>query len=372
MATAVPSPASPALFEHFPALERAMPWASLGVFPTPVEPLRPPPWMPRAAPMFVKREDLSSPHYGGNKVRTLEAHLGLAAAEGARRVWAVGAYGSNQALAAAIHAPRAGLAAGLMLFPQPPTEPARDNLLAALAQEPARWPLTTVAALPFAMARAPRAASEPIYVMPPGGANPTGVLAHVSAALELAAQIAAGALPAPEHIVLSVGSGCTSAGLLLGIQLAARLGLGFTGEPPMIHAVRVTPWPVTARERIAALAWSTSRRLEAVIGPVGRFDFRRLLAGIRIERRYLGGGYGRPTAAGRAAIAGMRALGGPPLDVVYSGKSAAALFDLARRGGGPIVFWATKSSAPLPVATAAQISGAPAAWRDWLELSSRP
>jgi hypothetical protein len=129
---------------------------------------------------------------------------------------------------------------------------------------------------------------------------------------------------------------------------------------------------VTARERIAALAWSTSRRLEAVIGPVGRFDFRRLLAGIRIERRYLGGGYGRPTAAGRAAIAGMRALGGPPLDVVYSGKSAAALFDLARRGGGPIVFWATKSSAPLPVATAAQISGAPAAWRDWLELSSRP
>jgi hypothetical protein len=62
----------------------------------------------------------------------------------------------------------------------------------------------------------------------------------------------------------------------------------------------------------------------------------------------------------------MRALGGPELDVVYSAKSGAALFDRARRGRGPIVFWATKSTAPLAVASDPEILRAPMRWQRWL------
>lgn len=359
---------APALLERFEALERTLPWARLGSFPTPVELLRSPPWIPGCPPLYVKREDLSSPAYGGNKVRTLETHFGAAIAEGAERIWAIGAYGSNHALATAVHAPRVGLEAGVMLFPQPPSEPARDNLLALLAARPVLQQLASVVEIPFAMAAAPRRAREPIYVMPPGGATPVGALAHVSAALELAAQIEAGELEAPETIVLAVGSCCTSAGLLCGLHLAARLGIGFD-RPPAIAAIRVTPWPVTAASRIALLAWETGRYLAERIGDVARAEYRALLAGIEVDSRYLGGGYGRPTREGRAAMAAMRAVGGPELDLVYSAKSGAALFDRARRSrsGRPLLLWATKSSAPLAVATAAEIADAPQRWQRWLQ-----
>ena len=43
----------------------------------------------------------------------------------------------------------------------------------------------------------------------------------------------------------------------------------------------------------------------------------------------------------------LPALGGPRLDGVYAGKAAAALLRLHREGVGPLVFWASKSTATL-------------------------
>ena len=122
------------------------------------------------SPPLRVREDRSSAVYGGNKVRTLEAMYGQAQASGARTMWATGAYGSNHAVATVMHAPAAGMRAGAILFPQPHSRPARDNLSALLAARPAVEQLGTIALLPFAMRkvrRDPRA-----YVMTPGGATP--------------------------------------------------------------------------------------------------------------------------------------------------------------------------------------------------------
>jgi hypothetical protein len=47
-------------------------------------------------------------------------------------------------------------------------------------------------------------------------------------------------------------------------------------------------------------------------------------------------------------------------------KAAAALCEHAAHASGPIVFWATKSSAPLPRATDADVAAAPRALRRWL------
>ena len=49
-----------------------------------------PPRFGDGPPLFVKREDLSSPYYGGNKVRTLEAHMGSSA-----RFWRQGDLGDR-------------------------------------------------------------------------------------------------------------------------------------------------------------------------------------------------------------------------------------------------------------------------------------
>ncbi len=122
--------------------------------------------------VWVKREDLTSTVYGGNKVRTLEAMFGRARAAGATRMWATGAYGSNHAVATVLHARAAGLDGGAILFPQPAGEPALANASALLAARPEVISIGSVIELPFVMARVRRRTGA--YVMPPGGATPEG------------------------------------------------------------------------------------------------------------------------------------------------------------------------------------------------------
>ncbi|MCA9678630.1 MAG: pyridoxal-phosphate dependent enzyme, partial [Myxococcales bacterium] len=141
-----------ALFRHLPALVGQVPWQRLGDWPTPVEEA-PAIGAAIGADVWIKREDRSSPRYGGNKVRTLEAVLGRAVDAGAHRIWATGAYGSNHAVATVLHAATAGLGAGAILFPQPATATARANLRAMLSVRPAVVRLASVIALPFAMRR---------------------------------------------------------------------------------------------------------------------------------------------------------------------------------------------------------------------------
>ncbi len=346
-----------ALFRSFPELASRLPWVPLGDWPTPVEPLE------GYADIYLKREDISSQVYGGNKVRTLEAQLGRARALGAKRIWATGAYGSNHVVATLLHAKEAGLEAGAAIFPQPPTEAARENLLATLAIDPALLWVPHVAALPLGMAALQvrsRAKGLGDYVMSPGGATPVGALGHVSAGLEIARQIESKELPAPAAIVLAVGSTCTTAGLLVGLAIAERLGIA---PAPAVFAVRVTPWPVTAASRIAYLARRTAQYLTTLVGGVADVPYRELRRMLHIDNRYFGGGYGKPTDSGRSALTAMRDAGGPALDLVYSAKSAAALFARKER---PLLFWATKSSVPLPQASDSQVAAAPCAMRRWL------
>ena len=353
-----------ALFRRVPVLRDEIPWVRLGHWPTPIEPLL---GLPGAkVPVYVKREDLSNPRYGGNKVRTLEAALGLAVDAGAERIWATGAYGSNHATATVFHAKTAGLESGIALFPQPATITAQANLLAMLSLEPAICAMGSVIQLPFVMARL-RWRDRKCYVMSPGAASPRGAFGALSAGLELAEQVAAGQCPAPARIVLPAGSTCTSAGLLAGLHLAPLLGAGFADKVPQVTSVRVTPWPVTSRIRIAHFAYRTAG-LVARRANVARPSLARLYAGLSVDPRFLGGGYGCATAIGYQTVETFRRANGPALEVVYTAKSGAALLDLARKQQpGPLLFWATKSSAPLPEASPDSIARAPQSWRTWLD-----
>jgi 1-aminocyclopropane-1-carboxylate deaminase/D-cysteine desulfhydrase-like pyridoxal-dependent ACC family enzyme len=360
-------PAQPALFDALPRLAGRVPWASLGDWPTPVDRLAGLDELV-GGELWVKRDDLSASRYGGNKVRTLEALFGLAAARGATRIWATGAYGSNHALATVLHARAAGLEPGVMLFPQPHTACAHENLVATLSARPAVRPLRSWATLPFAILGERRRSRDEAYVMVPGGAIPHGALGYVSAVFELARQIEAGAAPAPARIVLGVGSTCTTAGLLAGTAIAARLGVvvGDAAAPPAIWAVRVTPWPVTSRRRVVSLAARAAAFVAELTGdPRLAIPRAELAARLRVIGGHIGRGYGHVTPDGLAAIERFRRHGGPPLDTVYSGKAAAGL--LARPDRGPVLFWATKSSRPLPPVDPGAIAAAPPRMRRWLD-----
>lgn len=349
-----------------------IPWVELGEFPTPVTPFPGGAGIPEGTG-FVKRDDLSSPVYGGNKVRTLEVLFGDALARGSRTIFATGAYGSNHAVATALHAPRVGLSPRALLFPQPVSWAALENLRVTLASSHAVHALPHWSWLPFSMwHHARRRDLGGVTLMPPGGASPRGALGYVSAALELAEQIATGVLPEPARIVIGVGSTCTTAGLLVGLDLAKKLGLGFRTTEPELVAVRVTPWPVTSRFRILGLAERTAHLLAAwAKDPALAVGARRLGQRLSLDTGYLGRGYGRVTETGRAAMRRWAEAGLPPLDTTYSAKSAAAFLSRCERSRGPTLFWSTKSSAPLPSVSPASLSEAPGRALRWIAKAER-
>lgn len=330
-----------ALARHLPALAARLPRVPLGDWPTPLrEHVLPPEGHSlHGRSIWVKSEGASSPLYGGNKVRTLEQWFGHAREHGVRRIWAIGAEGSNHVLATLLHAPRAGLAAGAILFPQPASEWVTENAAAIARSGGPIVRLRSVVEVPFAGVWI-AARHRRDLVMPPGGATPVGTFGAVGAAFELAEQIQAGLAPPPRRIVVPIGSTCTVAGLLAGVHLARAAG-AWPWPLPVIHGVRVTPWPVTAALRITGLAARTLDRAAALGGPPLGLTRRELGHTFVLDGRELGGGYGISTPAGDAAT---RALGGVTrLDGVYSAKAAAALLRLHRAGIGPIVFWSTKS-----------------------------
>lgn len=366
------------LFDVWPRLEPRVPLVRLGDLPTPLTSLAD---VLRAARIegeaWVKRDDLTSPVYGGNKVRTLEVLFGEAKKRDATHIWTTGAFGTNHGTAMVLHAPRASLESGVILFPQPQSWAAVENLRVILTMRPRIRALPHWSALPLSMVLTRRKEQQEgrrPYVMVPGGATPRGALGYVSAALELGEQVQAGEIPRPRAVVIGVGSTCTSAGLLVGFHHAARLGIGFRDErgrpaPPKLVSVRVTPWPVTSETLVLRLAVRTSRLLAGLVGePSLAVDKRDLARNFRVDGRRLGRGYGYPTSSGTEALALWHAHGGHELDTTYSGKSAAGVLELLRSGErGPVVYWATKSNMPMPKPDRSAIAEAPARMRRYIE-----
>ena len=345
-----------ALARFLPQLAARVPWVELGTWPTPLTSID-----VLGRPVWVKHEGDSHAVYGGNKLRTLEAWFGHARARGAKRIWAIGAYGSNHAIATILHAKTAGLEGAALLFPQPPSAWAIENCGAMIATGAPLVRLRSVVQVPFRgydIARRERDA----VVMPPGGATPIGTFGALEAAFELAAQISAGLAPPPVRIVLPIGSACTTAGLLAGLSLAHAIG-AWPWPLPIVHGVRVTPWPVTSRVRIANLARATLARVAQLGGPVIDVGLRALYARLVVDGRELGAGYGHETPRGKRAIL---TIGTPRLDGVYAAKAAAAMMRLHRDGIGPLLFWATKATRELAAPSPDALRTADAALVRWV------
>ena len=92
----------------YPELGKRLPKLRLAELPTPVE------WRAFHTPagarqIAIKRDDISGPVYGGNKIRKLDYILRRALDRNAKRVATFGAAGSNHALATAVLAREVGL-----------------------------------------------------------------------------------------------------------------------------------------------------------------------------------------------------------------------------------------------------------------------
>ena len=320
--------------EDLIALIRArIPYEPLGVFPAPVT-LAQPLSRELRTDIWIKNDGLSSVHYGGNKVRKLEFILAAAKARGAGGVLTFGGIGSNHAVATTVHARRAGLKADVLVVDQPLTAGVRKSLLlnahfGAHLHYRGGYVRAALALPGIAREIARRDGASPVLI-PPGASSPTGSVGYALAALELAAQIESGELPAPDSIFVAAGSCGTLAGMLAGAALL--------GRPLPLCAVRVVDRYVVNGAVVSALARATLREIVRAVpelrpGAIAPYE---LLHG------YFGSGYGAPTPKAREAVRTARKSAGLTLETTYTGKAFAAALDHAReRPGTRVLFWNT-------------------------------
>lgn len=289
--------------------------------------------------LWIKRDDLTHPVYGGNKVRKLEWLLAEAKDRGAKRIVTVGAAGSHHVLATTYFGRKVGLKVEAVLVPQPRTEHVVEVLRADLALGLAPFPVGSWGAAPLALARRVASGARLITV---GGSSVIGTMGYVQAARELAAQVRRGELPEPDVCVVALGSGGTAGGLAAGFE-AEGLKTKVVGV-----CVSTPPWVLRLSSLWLARASARRAGLRATLGA--------MRARMSMDVRFLGEGYGYPTAAGEEATAVARTHAGITLDPTYTAKTfAAALWYLRARRAERVLYWHTLSSAPM----APLLEGAP-------------
>jgi len=240
---------TPLLFQRWPALEGKIPWTPLAPLETIVQRCRNLEKELGLDSVWVKRDDMSSPLYGGNKVRKLEFILEHVRQKGYRKVLAIGGIGSNHCVANAIFCNELDLRPVAALVDQPLNEHVRKNLLLDLYLGNeilyAHGTPGILGKILWAYLR-----DRSTYLMMPGGSTPLGTLGFINAALELKGQVDRGEMPEPDHIFVACGSAGTAAGLAVGASLV--------GLKSRIHAVQVS-FPVfsgiKALQRTARWAW---------------------------------------------------------------------------------------------------------------------
>jgi D-cysteine desulfhydrase len=267
--------------------------------------------------LYLKRDDLTGLLESGNKVRKLEFLVGDALQQGADTLITCGTLQSNCCRAVSAVAARLGLRALVAVKGEKPAaydgNLLLDRLLGADVRYVGESEFAQPAVLLEGLAEEVRRAGRRPYVIPESGSNEVGALGYLECAVELAEQINHGA-PRFDTVVISVFSGGSQAGLLMGKQLA--------GLPSEIVGVPI--------------AWSADAVREHVSRTIGT-AIRRFGFTIEVPKTvHLLDGY---QGVGRSGVAEEHLVGivslareeGVILDPVYTAKAFAGLLDTLRR-----------------------------------------
>jgi len=168
------------------------------------------------------------------------------------------------------------------------------------------------------------AAGKRPYLVTYGGSSPTGALGYAFAMQEFMDQHVN-----VDWIVFGTSSGGTHAGLVLGQRV-----FGYTGKVLGISIDEPEAWLKT---RVSELASDASELLGE------RIDFTR--DDVLANEEYCQAGYGVLTDAEREAVKLFARMEGLLLDPVYTGRAAAGMLDLIRKGffkkDETVLFWHT-------------------------------
>ena len=263
--------------------------------------------------LLIKRDDQTGLAFGGNKTRKLEFLLAEAREQGATTLVSGGALQSNHCRQTAAAAARFGFKCILVLTGEKPQHPSANLLLdelfgAEIVHVADRKDRDRI--LQETFDQAAEKGMRP-YLVPYGGSSPTGALGYAFAMKELMEQD----LQA-DWIVFATSSGGTHAGLLLGQRV-----FGYKGKVLGISVDESENW---LKEHVSDLASLTSEKLGERI----EFTPGEVLA----DASHCSAGYGVLTEPEREAIRLFATCEGLLLDPVYTGRAAAGMIDLTRKG----------------------------------------
>ena len=276
--------------------------------------------------LFVKRDDQTGLAFGGNKTRKLEFLVAEAREQGADTLISAGALQSNHCRQTAAAAAKFGFACILVLTGQSPQHPTANLLLdelfgATIIYVSDRTDRDMVLKQTYDKAVTER--KKP-YLVPYGGSSTTGAVGYAFAMEEFVKQGVHA-----DWIVFGTSSGGTHAGLVLGQRV-----FGFDGKVLGISIDESEDW---LKSHVSKLATETSGRLGNHI-EFKPFD-------ILANDDYCKAGYGILTDAEREAIGLFARMEGLLLDPVYTGRAAAGMIDLIRKGffkkDETVLFWHT-------------------------------
>jgi L-cysteate sulfo-lyase len=290
--------------------------------PTPLEPMENLTKLLGGPKLWIKRDDCTGLATGGNKTRKLEFLMADALTKGADTIVTQGAVQTNHGRQTAAIATKLGLRCVILLEHRVETDDPDykgngnvllDRLFGAELREYPGGGDMNAAMEP--VAEEIRAKGGKPYLIPGGGSNEIGALGYVNCAVELTCQANDRGLRI-DHVVHATGSAGTQAGLVVGFE-------GLNSHIPVLGIGVRAPRP-KQEENVFHLASKVADKL----GIKGGIDPARVVANCD----YVGGGYGIPTESMVEAVELFARHEAILLDPVYSGKGAAGLIDLIRKG----------------------------------------
>lgn len=291
--------------------------------------------------LYVKRDDLLPGAAGGNKTRKLDFCIADAMEQGADTIITCGAVQSNHCRLTASWSAKEGLECHLVLEERVEGSYKEDGsgnnflfeLLGVKTKRVVKAGSDMMAEMEKTAEELKKSGKKP-YIIPGGASNPTGALGYVACAEELMNQINVSGLKV-DHVVVPSGSAGTHAGMVVGMT-------GTNTNIP-VSGVNVSR-PKDVQEGIVHNLALQTADLIKVKGGIDR-------DAIVCYDQYVGPGYSIATDAMIEAVKLFSLEEAILLDPVYSGKAAAGLIDLVRKGAFPegsnVVFLHTGGSPAL-------------------------
>ena len=309
---------------------------------TPIEPM---PNLTRAlggdVTLYVKRDDLLPGAAGGNKTRKLEFCIADALEQGADTIITCGAVQSNHCRLTLSWSVKEGLDCHLVLEERVngsyKPEASGNNFLFQLMGAKSVRRVDGGSDMLAEMEKTAeelRSQGKKPYIIPGGASNAIGALGYVNCAQETMVQLNDLRL-AVDHVVVPSGSAGTHAGMVVGMT-AMNTNIPVSG-------INVSRPKDTQESIVHNLAQETAAKL-GVAGDIPRDK-------VVCFADYVGPGYSLPTESMVEAVKLFATTEGILLDPVYSGKAAAGLIDLVRKGqfpkGSKVLFLHTGGSPAL-------------------------